>query len=153
MSSTDQVPPPKQSQPTTITSEGFAVVSDTEQVLTYPHPVPALPSRFACDVEAAAGPNPPPMTAERTKRKATPNERSLYRAFTAYVKILDYLKFIYYIVFMGMFSICQIGVKPKENQQELQEKSNLGPVSVHSVPVIRPKPAGSQLRESTTVAK
>jgi hypothetical protein len=60
-----------------ITSEGFVVVSDTEQEVAYPHPALALPSRAARDVEAATGPIPPPITAEITKRRATPIERIL----------------------------------------------------------------------------
>ena len=77
VSFTDHVPPPKQSQPTMITSEGFVVVSDTEQEVTYPHPDSALPSRVAWDVAAATGTIPPPITAEITKRRATPIERIL----------------------------------------------------------------------------
>jgi len=39
-----EVPEGRQSQPTMITSEAWAVVSDTEHVVTYPHPFLALPS-------------------------------------------------------------------------------------------------------------
>lgn len=60
-----------------IMSEGFVVVSDTEHMITYPHPALALPSRAAWEVAAATGPIPPPRTAENTKRKATPNETAL----------------------------------------------------------------------------
>ena len=44
----------QQLHPTIITSEGFAVVSDTEQEVTYPHPFLALPSMESVVVPASA---------------------------------------------------------------------------------------------------
>lgn len=44
----------QQLHPTMITSEGFAVVRDTEQEVTYPHPFFALPSSESVVVPASA---------------------------------------------------------------------------------------------------
>jgi hypothetical protein len=89
---TDHAPPPRQSQPTMITSEGFVVDSDTEQEVAYPHPASALPSRVGCGVAPTTGPIPAPITAEITKRRATPNERILRGSATGCIKIEGYLK-------------------------------------------------------------